>query len=618
MVCRSLNRALKGDGHPDEDEKLTMVWNRITPLTLKRLAVTIAIIAVAAAMRVWPLQALETRMAWLTFYPAVMIAALYGGLAAGLLAAAFACAVNLFLWHLLGSQPFIKEYADWLGMGIFFLNCTMISFIAEATRRANARAAEAQKQAESANLAKSAFLANMSHELRTPLNAILGFSQLMQRDTSLPREHQEYLNTINRSGEHLLELINDVLEIAKIEAKRMTLDPVHFDIHAFVRDLRNMFQVRTDAKQLRFDVQGIETLPRYVVTDEKKLRIVLINILGNAVKFTEHGHIAMRLSHKSEPPDKLYLIVEVEDTGPGIAEDEKEKIFKYFVQTESGKQSKSGTGLGLAISRDYVRLMGGEISVTSRLGGGSIFRFEIQMGEGKETSIVGNLHPRRVRGLTPGQQTPRVLVAEDTEASRILLVTLLKSVGFDVRAVVDGREAVDILEHWRPDLIWMDIRMPVMDGLEATRCIKSTESGKLIKVVALSAHVLGEEREEIIAAGCDDFVGKPYREHEIFEVMAKHLVLQYVYEENLVEETAGLLPSDGELDLRSMGDEMRAELDRAVTSTDAAKITELADCLRITNPTVAAALHACAGNFDYEIIRLALCRAAAESETHEQ
>ncbi|MCX6133291.1 MAG: ATP-binding protein [Ignavibacteriales bacterium] len=593
-----------------------MFLNRITPLTFKRLIVTVAIIAVAAALRVWPLHSLGSTLAWLTFYPAVMVIAIYGGFWSGLLGTLLGCLIATTLWFVIAAQPFVKNPADWLGVAVFVLTGTMISTVAEAMRRANERASEAQKQAEAANHAKSAFLANMSHELRTPLNAILGYSQLMQRDASLLREHQDNLKIINRSGEHLLELINDVLEIAKIESNRVTLEPFAFDLHALILDLKKMFQVRTDSKELLFEIYGIDELPRYVVADEKKLRVVLINLLGNAVKFTQNGYVTMRLSHRKEGPEEMILCVEVEDTGPGIAEGEKDKLFKYFIQTESGKLSRSGTGLGLAISQDYIRMMGGEISVRSHVGEGSIFRFEIPIAEGKGGDFVERPLARRVIGLEPRQKVPRVLVAEDTEANRTLLVKLLTSVGLDVRAVSNGREAVDVVEQWQPDFVWMDIRMPVMDGLEATRRIKSTEKGNRTKVVALSAHVFGEEREDIIAAGCDDFVGKPYREHEIFEVMAKHVGLQYVYEEKLVEDAGGALPPDGEMDLRSIDPEMRAELDGAVTSTDALKITELADRLCVQNPAAATRLRTCAKNFDYDTIRAALCRAATEGDIH--
>jgi len=382
----------------------------------------------------------------------------------------------------------------------------------------------AKERAESANRAKSSFLANMSHELRTPMSAILGYSQLMQRDTSLSSVQKEYLNTINRSGEHLLALINEVLELSKIEARQITLVEAIFDLHDLFHDLEVMFRVRTEAKGLQLKVTGIDEVPCYIVADENKLRQVLINLMGNAVKYTETGGITVRAAM-----EEVHLIVEVEDTGYGIAEDELDKVFQYFEQTESGRKSKTGTGLGLAISREYAHIMGGDITVTSTINKGSTFRFEVAIIDGKESYIKEKVKPRRVVGLKPGQETFRILVAEDTKDSRTLLTKLLETVGFQVREAANGKETLDIFYQWHPGLIWMDIRMPVMDGLEATRHIKKAPHPPVI--VALTAHALEEEKEEILSAGCNDFVRKPFREHDIFDTMAKHLNIQYIYEE---------------------------------------------------------------------------------------
>jgi len=396
----------------------------------------------------------------------------------------------------------------------------------------------AKEQAESANKAKSEFLANMSHELRTPLNVIIGYSQLMQRETSLTRDQRDYLGTIGNSGEHLLALINDVLDISKIEAKKVTLNMDTFDLHALINDLKVMFISSMEAKRLTFEVIGIDTVPRYVISDRSKLRQVLVNLLDNAIKFTQNGGITLRvaiLNDGSCPDDKhCGLCFEVRDTGAGIAADEQAKLFSYFEQTASGRRTESGSGLGLAISRDYVRMMGGDITVTSKEGEGSIFSFEIAIRKGSASDIkdVKNFQ-QSIIGIEPGLQPPRILVAEDKDESRILLVKLLEKVGFEVQGVANGLEATNVFRQWRPDFIWMDIRMPVMDGYEATRRIRAMqlESGESsVPIVALTAHALKKEREQILASGCTDVVRKPFHAHEIFAVMGKHLELTYVYE----------------------------------------------------------------------------------------
>jgi signal transduction histidine kinase/DNA-binding response OmpR family regulator len=472
-------------------------------------------------------------------------------------------------------------------------------------RKVEERTAElmaAKEAAEAANRAKSVFLANISHELRTPMNAILGYSQLMQRDRTVRPEHREYLNTINRSGENLLALINDVLEISKIEARRVMLESHPFNICTLLRDIEAMFRVKTNAKGLQLELYGVDDAPRHVVTDENKLRQVLINLLGNAVKFTDEGGIAVRVAVKGGAADGMRLIVEVEDTGSGMAGDELEKAFQYFEQTASGKRAQTGSGLGLSISREYARMMGGDITVTSSVGKGSTFCVEIGVKVAGESDFTETAKPLLVAGLKPGQTIPRILVVDDKTENRTALVKLLEMTGFNVWEASNGLEAVERFEQWRPHLIWMDIRMPVMDGLEATRRIKATEAGKSVIIAALTASAWVEEREPILAAGCDELVLKPYREQDIFDVMAKHLGVEYLYETEAPSETAG--GSETELTpgqvSAALTDHMCKELHSAVLRLNIAQTVEVIDRVALRDAAVGAVLKKLANNLEYE------------------
>jgi signal transduction histidine kinase/CheY-like chemotaxis protein len=387
-------------------------------------------------------------------------------------------------------------------------------------------ALSAKEEAVDANRAKSLFLSNMSHELRTPLNAVLGFAQLMGRDATLSDESRDNLDVIQRSGEHLLELINDVLSLSKIEAGKVTLADEVFDLPRLLEVIEEMIRVRANAKELRLVVDLDPALPRIVRGDEGKLRQVLLNLLNNAVKFTDAGGVALRARW-----EEGRAFFEVEDTGQGIAPGEIETIFDAFVQSESGVRWKEGTGLGLAISRSFVELMDGRLSVRSEVGRGTVFAFDVALATADEAEVpVG---PSRVVGLAPGEPRYRVLVVDDGWENRALLGKLLAGAGFDVREAGDGREAIAVWREWEPDFIWMDMRMPFVDGVAATREIRRRERDekrRRCKIVALTASAFEHEREKVIAAGCDDYVTKPYREATIFDRLAEHLGARFVYE----------------------------------------------------------------------------------------
>ena len=455
----------------------------------------------------------------------------------------------------------------------------------------------AKEAADAANRAKSAFIANMSHELRTPMNAVLGYAQLMQRDLSLHGQQRKYLNTISRSGAHLLALINDVLAISRIEAEQITLEPVTVDLQTLIQDMETMFRLKTNAKGLLFEVIEADEFTRYVVADESKLRQVLINLLGNAVKFVEEGGIVMRVAVTAGPQGGMRLVTEIEDTGPGIAPDELDKVFRYFEQTATGIKSQSGSGLGMAISRNYARLMGGDLTVTSREGEGSTFRFEIDVHAGQE-DVREKPHAPLVIGLTPGQTVPRVLVVDDDVENRNLLVKLLELAGFKVQVAENGEKAVALFSQWSPQFIWMDMRMPVMDGLEATRRIRTLPGGDQVKIVAFTAGVMEEERKPILAAGCDDFVSKPYRESLLFEVMAKHLGVKYHYEENPPE-----IDIESETDICSLTTlpaGLRDALTRAVIELDTDRTLAVVEEITRQDAAIGPVLRKLAENLEYD------------------
>ncbi len=474
-------------------------------------------------------------------------------------------------------------------------------------------AKRAQQAAEAANQAKSAFLANMSHELRTPLNAILGFTQLMQRDTTLSASQRENLETINQSGTHLLSLINDVLEMSKIEAGRMVLEERSFDLRRMLDEIEAMFRLRAEDKGLMLAFECCDDVPRYVLADEHKLRQVLINLLGNAVKFTREGGVTLRVRSRRVDADDAaagYILqFEVEDSGPGISAEDLEMLFEPFVQTNI-REFTEGTGLGLPISRQFIGLMGGEIGVESEVRRGSCFRFDARVRQGEAQAVRTEAPIREVIGLAPGQRAPnggpyRLLVIEDREANRRLLVKLLTSLGappegFEVRAAANGAEGLRLWERWHPHLIWMDMRMPVMDGYEVTRRIKATPAGEETVIIALTASAFEEDRVTMLALGCDDFVRKPFRSCEIFEKIAQHLNVRYLYAQaEDAEDAMDEAPRDG---WDALPASLIVQLGQAAIENDFLQVETLIEEVRAHDPALAQQLKRQADDFAYDRI----------------
>ncbi|WP_366025328.1 PAS domain S-box protein [Microcoleus sp. PH2017_08_TRC_O_A] len=483
------------------------------------------------------------------------------------------------------------------------------------SKEAQIKMEQAKEAAEAANKAKSTFLANMSHELRSPLNAVIGFAQVMIRSKNLSPENQEDVGIILRSGEHLLTLINQVLDLSKIEAGRTTINEKSFDLYRILDDLEDMFALKAEEKGLQLIFDRDAEVPHYISTDEVKLRQVLINLLNNAIKFTSQGGVSVQVKggkrnlHKNsadEMPGRYSLHFEVQDTGAGIATEEIHQLFEAFVQTTTGKDSQEGTGLGLAISRQFVQLMGGEITVSSEVGKGALFQFDIQVHLVEASDIESKKALRRVVALEPNQPPYRLLIVDDKPLNRQLLVKLLSPLGFLLREANNGQEAVDIFRDWEPHLIWMDMRMPVMDGYEATKQIKTTTGGQATAIVALTASVLEEERAVILSTGCDDFMRKPFREEDIFAAMGKHLGVRYIYEEPTEVSMGGAGESSQDVltpeAIASLSPDWRVQFKQNILSVDMEAIASSIAQIGTINPSLAAALQDCINNFEYDRI----------------
>jgi signal transduction histidine kinase/CheY-like chemotaxis protein len=577
---------------------------------LQSAGIAILALIVAIFIRRYLLSALEYRIVWVTFYPAVVIASVIGGWFCGVLTVVGSCLIALYAWPLFVAKPFIKDYGDWLGLFAFFVNCLMISAVAEMMHRARARADAARKQAESANRSKSLFLANMSHEIRTPMNAILGFAQLLDRDPSLSPQARNKVSTIMRSGEHLLSIINDVLEMSRIEAGRTELRPQPMDLHDLLNDLTAMFRLLGEEKGLSFSLDCASDLPHYLEADLGKLRQILVNLLGNAVKFTMDGSIVL----SAFISDSGRIAVEVRDTGIGISPEEQARLFQAFERTSSGEQAAGGTGLGLAISRNYAHLMGGDITLTSEAGEGSTFRLEFPATLISEAPVPVETSCRVTR-LAAGQGEIHILVVDDTRTNRELLRGILEPLGFIVHEASNGEDAFTKVSSHVPRIILMDMVMPGVDGIEATRILRRSFAGESLAIIGISASAFEEDRQRFQQAGANAFIAKPFQEKELLELLASHAGVKF--ETEAIQTVAPKLPTTKvDLDLSVLPLEVVQDLRGAAERIDLKKVREIASFIGKEHPDLRDGITKIASEFRFDRI-VALCQCGYEGETHE-
>ncbi|MCA9471542.1 MAG: response regulator [Nitrospirales bacterium] len=484
----------------------------------------LSIAGISTNLFVWLIAELEEKsISFIIFLTCVVLSALFigkRGFASGLLMAGFATAIMLS-WPI-DNTTFLQDSGDGLALGMFWIGSLLISYACDLTRNKFSRSEEAKVEAESANHAKSLFLANTSHELRTPLNAIIGFSEFLQYKKDIPEEYRQYFQIIMSAGEQLRGIIDNLLDMEKIESGSLELHLAPCDLRELLRDVQAIIHPLASKKGLDFSVTSNIEFSPHVLLDCVKVRQILLNLLNNAVKFTDTGKVELTVRgfFVAESPQPR-LLFEVEDTGTGFAEHEQPELFKPFKQLRHGAL-KEGVGLGLSIVHRLVELMGGTINVESRLEQGSLFKVQIPVTV-DQNPVVTSPGLREMMGVETSQKPLRILIVEDNYSNRMLLKNILTSVGFEVMEATNGREGSNAFVRWKPDLVIMDNRMPDMDGMEATRQIRALEGGNTTPIIFCTADVLHHQFHKQTMNGADDFLSKPFKIQELLACLNKHL-----------------------------------------------------------------------------------------------
>jgi len=454
--------------------------------------------------------------------------------------------------------------------------------------------------ADKANKAKSSFLAHMTHEIRMPLNAILGYSQLLYREDNLREEYKKQVEIINNSGEHLLTLINGILEMSKFEAGKTEIKFETFDFYKTIEDVESMFKVKTDNKGLKFSVEIDGNVPRYIISDLNKIKQVIINIVGNSIKFTREGRVSINC--RLDPFISNKMIISIKDTGAGIPGVDIKKIFGSFEQSKAGRE-EWGTGLGLSISKKFAKLLYGDIEVESELGTGSEFKFTFKFEIGSKEETETKYDTRNVVGIKDSSRKIKLLIVDDRETNRDILVRMLSKIGFVTKECDNGASAIECAAKWKPDIILLDLIMPEMDGKEVIKRLRQEPNGSDYKIIVLTASALEEDKKSVIKLGADTFLRKPFRQNDILEEIKKLTNIEYLFENNQNSENTPIITNEYlKKEMSELTEDILKSIKNNILIGDIAELKRISNSLDQSNLSLSKHLASLIEEYEFERI----------------